>query len=48
MASYPSEALVAILEAGNSVAFPTDTLPALAIKPQYAQLLWQLKQRPAH
>ena len=48
MASYPSEELVAILEAGNPVAFPTDTLPALAIKPQYAQRLWQLKKRPAH
>ncbi|MDA0291725.1 MAG: L-threonylcarbamoyladenylate synthase [Cyanobacteria bacterium] len=48
MASYPSEALLEILEAGKPVAFPTDTLPALAIKPQYAQRLWQLKQRPAH
>ncbi len=48
MASYPSEALLEILETGKPVAFPTDTLPALAIKPQYAQRLWQLKQRPAH
>jgi len=48
MASYPSEALLEILEAGKPVAFPTDTLPALAIKPQCAQQLWQLKQRPAH
>ncbi len=48
IASHPSEALLEILEAGKPVAFPTDTLPALAIKPQYAQRLWQLKQRPAH
>lgn len=48
MASYPSEALLEILEAGKPVVFPTDTLPALAIKPRCAQQLWQLKQRPAH
>lgn len=29
------------------VSFPTDTVPALAVKPKRAELLYQLKQRPA-
>jgi L-threonylcarbamoyladenylate synthase len=40
-------ALVRRLEAGEAVLFPTDTLPALACRPDAAALLWRLKQRPA-
>jgi L-threonylcarbamoyladenylate synthase len=32
--------------AGQAVSFPTDTVPALAIKPEFAQRIYQLKQRP--
>ena len=32
--------------AGKVVSFPTDTVPALAVKPEYAQVLFQIKQRP--
>lgn len=35
------------LQRGEPVIFPTDTLPALAIKPWDAELIWTLKQRPA-
>lgn len=30
------------------VSFPTDTVPALAVKPEVAQKIFQLKQRPQH
>ena len=30
---------------GQVVSFPTDTVPALAVKPEQAQLIYQLKQR---
>ncbi len=36
------------LQAGEAALFPTDTLPALATKPESAELLWELKQRPRH
>jgi L-threonylcarbamoyladenylate synthase len=39
--------LAAHLQAGGAALFPTDTLPALAARPQQAALLWQLKARPA-
>ena len=32
--------------AGAVVSFPTDTVPALAVKPDNAALLYQVKQRP--
>ena len=32
--------------AGKVVSFPTDTVPALAVKPECAELLFQIKQRP--
>ncbi|WP_319419335.1 L-threonylcarbamoyladenylate synthase [Pleurocapsa sp. FMAR1] len=32
--------------AGRAVSFPTDTVPALASKPEQAKLIFQLKQRP--
>ena len=34
--------------AGKVVSFPTDTVPALAVKPERAELIYQLKQRPTH
>lgn len=34
------------LQAGEAALFPTDTLPALAARPEAAELLWELKQRP--
>jgi L-threonylcarbamoyladenylate synthase len=36
------------LQAGEAGLFPTDTLPALATRPEAAKLLWELKQRPRH
>ncbi|HHP7231794.1 MAG TPA: L-threonylcarbamoyladenylate synthase [Xenococcaceae cyanobacterium] len=32
--------------AGKVVSFPTDTVPALAVKPELANLIFELKQRP--
>jgi L-threonylcarbamoyladenylate synthase len=40
-------ALAQRLAAGEAVLFPTDTLPALAARPEAASLLWELKARPA-
>ena len=34
------------LRHGEAALFPTDTLPALATRPESATLLWELKQRP--
>ena len=34
------------LRRGEAALFPTDTLPALATRPESAGLLWELKQRP--
>jgi L-threonylcarbamoyladenylate synthase len=44
--SRPEE-LAERLAAGEAALFPTDTLPALAARPEAAGLLWKLKQRPA-
>jgi L-threonylcarbamoyladenylate synthase len=41
-------ALADHLRAGGAALFPTDTLPALAARPEAAGLLWRLKERPAH
>ncbi len=41
------EALAARLEQGAAAIFPTDTLPALAARPEAAAALWRLKRRPA-
>ncbi len=38
--------LIAGAIAGKIISFPTDTVPALAVKPELAQDLFQLKQRP--
>lgn len=35
------------LRAGGAALFPTDTVPALAARPQAVAQLWHLKQRPA-
>ena len=36
------------LRRGEAALFPTDTLPALASRPEHAGQLWVLKQRPQH
>ena len=41
------EDLAAWLAAGGAALFPTDTLPALAARPEQAAELWRLKQRPS-
>ena len=46
--SCSPSALAARLLAGEAAIFPTDTLPALASRPEAANLLWELKQRPRH
>lgn len=40
--------IVAGAIAGEVVSFPTDTVPALAVRPELGQSLFALKQRPAH
>lgn len=37
--------LIAGVIAGKVVSFPTDTVPALAVKPELGDLIYQLKQR---
>ena len=46
--ALPATELAARLLGGDAALFPTDTLPALATIPSSAQLLWDLKRRPAH
>ncbi|MGL5832443.1 MAG: L-threonylcarbamoyladenylate synthase [Waterburya sp.] len=40
--------LIAGAIAGKIVSFPTDTVPALAVKPELGNLIYQLKQRSAN
>ena len=40
-----SESLINDAIAGKVVSFPTDTLPALAVKPENSESIFQLKQR---
>jgi L-threonylcarbamoyladenylate synthase len=40
--------LLPCLQRDEPVIFPTDTVPALAIKPSASQKIWTLKQRPLH
>ena len=40
--------LIAGAIAGKVVSFPTDTVPALAVKPKLADLIFQIKRRPAN
>jgi L-threonylcarbamoyladenylate synthase len=42
-----SSQLVQAARQGSVVSFPTDTLPALAVRPDRAELLYQIKQREA-
>jgi L-threonylcarbamoyladenylate synthase len=42
------EELLACLQRDEPVLLPTDTVPALAIRPPAAARIWELKQRPAH
>lgn len=44
--AVPLTALADRLKAGEAAIFPTDTLPALACRPERAAQLWQLKRRP--
>jgi L-threonylcarbamoyladenylate synthase len=44
----PVDRLVQHLLRDEPVLFPTDTVPALAIRPSAAERIWTLKQRPAH
>lgn len=44
---WEAPALAQRLAAGSAALFPTDTLPALAARPNQAAQLWALKQRPA-
>ena len=46
--AVPAIELAARLKAGEAALFPTDTLPALAARPESAAQLWELKQRPQH
>lgn len=39
--------VVQAAQQGSVVSFPTDTLPALAVRPDRAELLYQIKQREA-
>lgn len=48
MATVSLDTLVAAARTGGSVvSFPTDTVPALAIRPEQADQLFAVKQRPA-
>lgn len=44
----PPEELLACLQRDEAVLLPTDTVPALAIRPPAAARIWDLKRRPAH
>jgi L-threonylcarbamoyladenylate synthase len=40
--------LIAFAIAGKIISFPTDTVPALAVLPEYSELIFALKERPRH
>lgn len=46
MVRVSQKELIAGAIAGKAVSFPTDTVPGLAIKPEFATIIYQLKQRP--
>lgn len=49
MTQVSMAALVAAARSGQwLVSFPTDTVPALAVRPDRAALIFEAKQRPAH
>ena len=45
MTQVNTEELIAVAKTGKLVSFPTDTVPALAVKPEQAELIFQAKQR---
>lgn len=45
MTQVNTEELIAIAKTGKLVSFPTDTVPALAVQPAQAELIFQAKQR---
>lgn len=45
MAQVSEAELIAGAIANRVVSFPTDTVPALAVKPEFGELIYQLKQR---
>lgn len=46
MVKVSQKELIAGAISGKAVSFPTDTVPALAIKPEFGDRIYQLKQRP--
>ncbi|APB35065.1 SUA5/yciO/yrdC domain-containing protein [Gloeomargarita lithophora Alchichica-D10] len=44
LVGFPS--LILAARAGNVVSFPTDTVPALAVQPEYGAKIYHCKQRP--
>ena len=48
MALVTLSKLISAAQAGNLVSFPTDTLPALAIRPDRAEVLFAVKERSQH
>ena len=46
MVKVSQQELIAGAIAGKVVSFPTDTVPALAVKPELGSAIYQLKQRP--
>lgn len=45
MTQVNTEELIAVAKTGKLVSFPTDTVPALAVQPEQAELIFQAKQR---
>lgn len=43
--SYSKEELIAGVLEGKVISFPTDTVPALAVKPEFSSLIFNLKKR---
>jgi L-threonylcarbamoyladenylate synthase len=48
MVQLSQSELIAAAIAGQVISFPTDTVPALAVKAEQAELIYQLKQRATH
>ncbi|QPN61617.1 L-threonylcarbamoyladenylate synthase [Synechococcus sp. CBW1002] len=46
MPLFDAPALAARLQQGGAALLPTDTLPALAARPEHAGQIWRLKHRP--
>jgi L-threonylcarbamoyladenylate synthase len=45
MSQVSLDTLIANVVSGAVVSFPTDTVPALAVKPEFATLIFEIKQR---